>query len=188
MIGAIIGAATGVAGSILGGNAAKKAAQRARRAIENQKRENEDWWRLKSNVDYTKSADNQYALQQGYKRMQSMMDRDAGTQAVMGGSEAAGAAAKQAQADAMAGVVAQVAANTAAQRRADEGQYLQTKRSLDNQLVGIDTAEAQANTQAASAAMKAGMELATADAQAHLDNGKGLFGEMFKKKQIKTEP
>lgn len=186
MIGAIIGAATGVAGSILGGNAAKKAAQRARRAIENQKRENEDWWRLKSNVDYTKSADNQYALQQGYKRMQSMMDRDAGTQAVMGGSEAAGAAAKQAQADAMAGVVAQVAANTAAQRRADEGQYLQTKRSLDNQLVGIDTAEAQANTQAASQAMSAGMNLATVDAKAMLDNGKGLFEGMFAKKKVEN--
>lgn len=183
MIGAIIGAAAGVGGSILGGIKASKAAKRAKAAVERGKAENENWWRLKSNVDYTKSADNQYALEQGRQRMNQMLDRSAGTEAVMGGTEAASAASKQAATQAMADTVAKVAANADAQRRADEQTYLQNKRNYDQQLINIENAQAQANTQAANQAMQAGLGLAVADAQAHLDNGKGLFETMFSKKK-----
>ena len=82
----------------------------------------------------------------------------------------------------MADVTSDIASNATARKDTVEQQYLSTKNDLNNQRVSMYTGQAQANTQAASQAMGAGMGMIGADMRSHLDNGKGLFELLFKKK------
>ena len=64
-----------------------------------------------------------------------------------------------------------------------ESQYLNTKNNISNQRLSIYNQQAANATQAANQGLQAGMGLVGADAQAHLDKGKGLFESIFKSKQ-----
>lgn len=182
MIGAAIGAASGLAGSIFGGIKARKAAKKAQRALDKADKENQDWYNRRYNEDYMQSAEAQSALNKAREYAMEQYKNARGAATVGGASDESVAQQKAAANKMMADMTSDIASNATARKDAVEQQYLSTKNDLNNQRVSMYTGQAQANTQAASQAMGAGMGMIGADMRSHLDNGKGLFELLFKKK------
>ena len=158
MIGAIVGAASSLASGIAGGIKARKAARKANAVLDKQAKENEDWFNRRYNEDYTQSAEAQAALTKARELADEQYRKASGT--------ASG-----------------IATNATARKDAVESQYLNTKNNISNQRLSIYNQQAANATQAANQGLQAGMGLVGADAQAHLDKGKGLFESIFKSKQ-----
>ena len=181
MIGAIIGAAGGLASSIWGGVQAKKAAEKANNELANQRQKNEDWYRRRYNEDYTQSAEAQAAMTRARELAREQMQAARGTAAVMGGTEAGIAAAQGAANDMLADTMSGIAQNATARKDAVESQYLQTDAALSQQQQNVYNQQAANSTAAANQGMQAGMSLLGADAQSHLEYGKGLFSDLWRK-------
>lgn len=181
MIGAIIGAAGGLASSIWGGAQAKKAAKDANNELADQRKKNEDWYRRRYNEDYTQSAEAQAAMTRARELAREQMQAARGTAAVMGGTEAGIAAAQGAANDMLADTMSGIAQNATARKDAVESQYLQTENALSQQQQNVYNQQAANSTAAANQGMAAGMSLLGADAQSHLEYGKGLFSDLWKK-------
>lgn len=181
MIGAIIGAAGSVASSLIGGAQAKRAAENANNELANQRQKNEDWYRRRYNEDYTQSAEAQAAMTRARELAREQMQAARGTAAVMGGTEAGIAAAQGAANDMLADTMSGIAQNATARKDAVESQYLQTDAALSQQQQQVYNQQAANSTAAANQGMVAGMSLLGADAQSLMENGRGLFGEMWKK-------
>lgn len=181
MIGAIIGAAGGLASSIWGGVQAKKAAEKANNELANQRQKNEDWYRRRYNEDYTQSAEAQAAMTRARELAREQMQAARGTAAVMGGTEAGIAAEQGAANDMLADTMSGIAQNATARKDAVESQYLQTDAALSQQQQNVYNQQAANSTAAANQGMQAGMSLLGADAQSHLEYGKGLFSDLWRK-------
>lgn len=181
MIGTIIGAAGGLASSIWGGVQASKAAKKANDELAAQRQKNEDWYRRRYNEDYTQSAEAQAAMTKARELAQEQMKAARGTAAVMGGTEAGVAAQQQAANKMLADTMSGIAQNATARKDAVESQYLQTENALSQQQQGVYNQQAANSTAAANQGMAAGMSLLGADAQSHLEYGKGLFSDLWKK-------
>lgn len=178
MIGAAIGAVAGLAGSIIGGIKASKAAKKAQKALDKAEKDNQDWYNRRYNEDYMQSAEAQSALSKAREYAMEQYKNARGAAAVGGATDES--VAQQKAANKMMGdVTSGIAANATARKDAVEQQYLSTKSNLNNQRVSMYTGQAQANTQAASQAMGAGMGMIGADMQSHLNNGKGMFETLF---------
>lgn len=182
MIGSIVGAAAGVAGGIIGGISASKARKKANKVLDQQEKDNEQWYKRKSGEDYTQSAEAQSALNRAREMADEQYKRAAGAAAVGGGTEESVALAKQGANDMVSDTMEGIATNATARKDAAEQQYLQKKENIANQRVSIYTQQAASAAQAGSQAMSAGMGVVGADMQSYLSNGKGLFETMFKKK------
>lgn len=182
MIGAAIGAATGLAGSIFGGIKARKAAKRARKALDKADRENQEWYNRRYNEDYTQSAEAQAALTKARDYAMEQYRNARGAAAVGGATDESVAQQKATANQMMAGVTSDIVGNATARKDAVEQQYLSTKNDINNQRISMYNNQAQAATQAASQAMGAGMGMIGSDLQSHLNNGKGMFESLFKKK------
>lgn len=181
MIGAIIGAAGSVASSLIGGAQAKRAAEKANKELADQRQKNEDWYRRRYNEDYTQSAEAQAAMTRARELAREQMQAARGTAAVMGGTEAGIAAAQGAANDMLADTMSGIAQNATARKDAVESQYLQTDAALSQQQQNVYNQQAANSTAAANQGMAAGMSLLGADAQSHLEYGKGLFSDLWKK-------
>lgn len=144
----LLGSALGVAGSIFGGISASKAMKKVQRNIENQQRENQDWFDRRYNEDGTQRADAQRMITLVSDSIKRRNKQAAGTAAVMGGTDESVAVAKEANNKALSDTVSQVAANADARKDKIEGQYLQTKQDLNNQLNDLQQKKAQNTAQA----------------------------------------
>lgn len=144
----LLGSALGVAGSIFGGISASKAMKKVQRNIENQQRENQDWFDRRHNEDGTQRADAQRMITLVSDSIKRRNKQAAGTAAVMGGTDESVAVAKEANNKALSDTVSQVAANADARKDKIEGQYLQTKQDLNNQLNDLQQKKAQNTAQA----------------------------------------
>ncbi len=144
----LLGSALGVAGSIFGGISASKAMKKVQRNIENQQRENQDWFDRRYNEDGTQRADAQRMITLVSDSIKRRNKQAAGTAAVMGGTDESVAMAKEANNKALSDTVSQVAANADARKDKIEGQYLQTKQDLNNQLNDLQQKKAQNTAQA----------------------------------------
>lgn len=181
MIGAIAGAAGGLASSIWGGIQASKAAKKANNELANQRQKNEDWYRRRYNEDYTQSAEAQAAMTRARELAREQMQAARGTVAVMGGTEAGIAAAQGAANDMLADTMSGIAQNATARKDAVEGQYMQTDAALSQQQQNVYNQQAANSTAAANQGVAASMSLLGADVQSHLEYGKGLFSDLWKK-------
>lgn len=179
MIGAIIGAATSVAGGIMGGVNAAKAQREAKNQLNRSHTETSDALRRQINQDYTQTAQAQAALNAAKENFDNRIGQAEGAQAVAGGTDASVAQAKQQANDAMANAVSNVAVNGEQMARQAENQQIAENQNYRNQMANIATQKAAANAQAGSQAMQAGLNLAAADMQSHLDNGKGIFEKKY---------
>lgn len=179
MIGAIIGAVGSVASSIIGGVQAKNAAENANKELAAQRQKNEDWYQRRYNEDYTQSAEAQAAMTRARELAREQMASARGASAVMGGTEAGIAAQQQAANNMLADTMSGIAEDAQARKDAVESQYMQTDAALSQQQQAVYNQQAANSTAAANAGMQAGMSLLGADAQAYMDRGKGLFGEMW---------
>lgn len=181
MIGAIIGAAGSIASSLIGGAQAKKAAEKANKELADQRQKNEDWYRRRYNEDYTQSAEAQAAMTKARELAQEQMKAARGVAAVMGGTEAGIAAQRQAANKMLADTMSGIAQDATARKDAVESQYLQNEAALSQQQQGVYNQQAANSAAAANQGMAAGMSLLGADAQSHLEYGKGLFSDLWKK-------
>ena len=138
MIGSLISAGLQVAGSIIGGIKASKAAKKAKRRVESQKRDNEDWFNRRYYEDATQRGDAQRVLTKTAEAIRERNRQAAGVQAVMGGTDESVAAAKMANSEALADATSGIVANADARKDAIEAQYRERDAQLDEKLAGIE--------------------------------------------------
>ena len=140
MIGALIGAGLSAASSIYGGIQASKAAKKAKRETEAQRRRNQNWFDQRYNEDATQRADAQRLLTITEENIRDRNKAAAGNQAVMGGTDESLAATKSANNQALSQTASMINAQAEAQkddieqqyRHADEG-YSQDSRNIEYQ-------------------------------------------------------
>ncbi len=149
MIGSLIGGAIGIGASIYGGIKASQAMKKVQGNIEQQQKDNQNWYDRRYNEDATQRADAQRILQLTQENIKKRNQAAAGSAAVMGGTEESVAATKAANAQAMADAAAQIAANGEKRKDSIESTYMQNKKGLDQQLNQMEVNKANAITQAA---------------------------------------
>lgn len=163
MIGSIISGAAGAAmkigGAIAGNRAAKRAAQRAKGIVEQQQRENDDWFDRRYNEDATQRADAQRLLTMTQESIRNRNRQAAATAAVMGGTNEAVAAEKAANNQALADTMSQINAEAANRKDQIEGQYRAQNANLNQQLIDIENARAQSVKEAANGLADVGSDI-----------------------------
>lgn len=144
MIGSLIGGALKLGGSIFGGISASKAMKKVQKNLENQQRENQDWYDRRYNEDATQRADAQRILAITEQNIRNRNRQAAGTAAVMGGTDESVAATKAANASAMADAASQIA--IAGEQRKDqvESQFMTRKENINKQLNDLELKKANA--------------------------------------------
>lgn len=160
IFGSAIGGALGIGGAIFGGISASKAMKKAKRNIENQMRENQNWYDRRYNEDATQRADAQRILTMTNENIRQRNQAAAGTQAVMGGTEESVAAAKAANNQALADATSQIAVNGERRKDQIESQYMSTKAELNEKLNALEQAKAGAVSQAVQGVAQAGANIA----------------------------
>ena len=160
MIGSILGGAMGIGGSIFGGLSAAKAMKNVKKNLENQQRENRDWYDRNYNEDATQRADAQRVLAMTEQSIRERNRQAAGTAAVMGGSDESVAATKAANAQAMADAASQIA--VAGDRRKDsiEQQFQERKAAINDKLNEVERQKAGMISQAVSGVASSAANLA----------------------------
>lgn len=148
ILGSAIGGALGIGASIWGGVSASKAMKRVKKNLNNQMKENQNWYDQRYNEDATQRADAQAMITATQDAIRERNKQAAGSAAVMGGTEESVAATKQANADAMAQTASNITVNAENRKDQIESQYLQTKASLNEQLNNLEQAKAQNTAQA----------------------------------------
>lgn len=162
MIGSLVGAGLSAVGSIFGGISASKAMKKVKNNLENQKRENQDWYDRRYNEDATQRADAQRILSKTEESIRNRNRQAAGSAAVMGGTEESVAAAKAANNAALADAAATIAANADARKDQIEAQYQQKKAQVDDALNNLEMNKAQAISSAVQGVAQAGAGIAGA--------------------------
>lgn len=160
IFGSAIGGALGIGGAIFGGISASKAMKRAKKMVEEQKKENQDWYDRRYNEDSTQRADAQRILTQTNEAIRRRNQAAAGSAAVMGGTEESVAATKAANAQAIADATSQIAVNGERRKDQIESHYLQTKSDLNQQLQNLEIGKANAVSQAVQGVASAGANMA----------------------------
>ena len=145
MLGAmsLIGAGVKAAGSIYGGIKASKAIREQKRNIENQLRENQDWYDQRYNEDATQRADAQRLLTMTEDSIRNRNQQASGAQAVMGGTDESVAAAREANNAALSQSMSNINAAAEARKSNIEQQYMSTKANLNQQLNALSGQKAQ---------------------------------------------
>ncbi|WP_462375798.1 hypothetical protein [Segatella buccae] len=160
MIGSIVGAGMKVGGAIFGGISASKAMKKMKQNIQNQMRENQDWYDRRYNEDATQRADAQRLLTMTEDSIRKRNQAAAGAQAVMGGTDESVAAAKEANSQALSDTTSNIAAAADQRKDAIEQQYMATKSNLNQQLNDLTQKKAQAISSAVQGVADAGSGIA----------------------------
>ena len=147
-------------GSIFGGISASKAMKKVQKNLENQQRENQDWYDRRYNEDATQRADAQRILAITEQNIRNRNRQAAGTAAVMGGTDESVAATKAANASAMADAASQIAIAGDQRKDSIEQQYMATKASLNDKLNEMEKQKANAISQAVQGASNAAGSIA----------------------------
>lgn len=168
MIGAAIGGAMKIGGAIFGGVSASKAMKQVKKNLEQQRRDNQDWYDRRYNEDATQRADAQRILTITNENIRQRNKQSAGVAAVMGGTEESVAATKAANNQAMAEAASQIA--VAGDRRKDsiESQYRATDHNLQSQLNNMEMQRANMIKQAVGGISSAAGNMAN-DIEDYLD-------------------
>ncbi len=134
MLGGIIGAAGGALGGVLGGISRNKALKQQMKMVNEQKKENQNWYDRRYNEDATQRADAQAMLTQTAEAIKQRNRASAGSAAVMGGTEESVAATKAANAQALSDATSKIV--VAGEQRKDqiENQYRERNNALNAQL------------------------------------------------------
>lgn len=167
-------------GAIMGGISSRKHMRRARRMLQEQKEKNQNWYDRRINEDGTQKADAQRLLELTRKGIEDRNKRAAEVSAVMGGDQAAVAAAQQRNNEAIADTMSNINAQAEANKSAIEQQYMAREAELTGQQQQMETQRAQ---QSAAAWQAAGNALSEAGGQiAGAMSGGLLGGGAFTKK------
>ena len=139
----LIGSALGAAGSIAGGIASTRAANNARKMVEQEKNDNQNWYDRRFNEDATQKADAQRILSMTEESIKNRNKQAAGSQAVMGGTDESTAAAKAVNNQALSDATGTISALAEKQKNRVEDQYQQNKSVINQDLENIEQQKAQ---------------------------------------------
>lgn len=148
MIGSAIGGALKIGGAIFGGISQARAAKKIRQNIENQQKENQDWYDRRYNEDMTQRADAVALINRTEESIRNRNKNAAATAAVMGGTNEALAAQRAANNAALTDTMSQIAVAADARKDAIENQYRNRSADLISQ-VNENEAQKAANIAAA---------------------------------------
>lgn len=162
ILGSAIGGALGIGGAIFGGISASKAMKKAKENVENEMKENRDWYNRRYNEDSTQRADAQRILTMTQDSIRERNRQASGAQAVMGGTEESVAAAKAANNQALADAASRIAVAGDARKDNIENQYINTKHQMNEELRNIELKRAAAVSQAIQGVAQAGANMAGA--------------------------
>ena len=123
-----------VGASIFGGKKNAKAMKEVQANLEQQKKDNQNWYDRRYNEDSTQRADAQRLLTMTEESIQTRNKQAAGAAAVMGGTEESVAAAKAANNQALTETMSQISAQADARKDAIEQQFQQNNTALQNQM------------------------------------------------------
>lgn len=145
---ALIGAGASIIGNVLQRNAQERAYKRQQEQLDATRARETAHYNRRYYEDGTQRADTQRALTQAREALLKSNRAAMGSNAVMGGTNAQAAAAKEASNNAYANAVASAAAG--AERRKDivDQNYQTRMDALDAQQMSLDAANDQANAQA----------------------------------------
>lgn len=148
MIGSIIGAGMQAVGSIWGGISRAKAMKRAKKNLQEQEAKNDAWYNRRYNEDAMQLAASQAAMRRAEESIMSRNRRSEGQAAVMGLTDEAQAAAREANAAALADTASNIA--VAGQSRKDniEQSYQSKDASIQQGLRDMEMGKAGAIAQA----------------------------------------
>lgn len=152
-----------VGGAIFGGISASKAMKKMKQNIQNQMRENQDWYDRRYNEDATQRADAQRLLTMTEDSIRKRNQAASGAQAVMGGTDESVAAAKEANSQALSDTTSNIAAAADQRKDAIEQQYMATKSNLNQQLNDLQQKKAQAISSAVQGVADTGGDILKAD-------------------------
>lgn len=160
VLGGAIGAGLGAIGSIFGGISASKAMRRVKDNLNDQRRQNQDWYNRRYNEDATQRAESQAMITRTEESIRNRNRQAAGVQAVMGGTDESVAASKAANNQALADATATIAVN--AERRKDniEAQYQAKDEALQQQLNDLEREKGGQVSQAVQGVAQAGANIA----------------------------
>lgn len=147
MLGLALGAAQ-LGAQIFGGIKNAREARKQRNMLQRQQQDNQAWYDRRYNEDPTQRADAQRLLTMTQEQIKNRNKAAAGTQAVMGGTDASTAATKEANSRAIADVAGNIAANNEARKDAIESRYQNVRHGLTGQQMAMSQQQ-QANTAAA---------------------------------------
>lgn len=134
LIGSIVGGAMNIGASIFGGIKNAKAMKEVQANLEQQKKDNQNWYDRRYNEDSTQRADAQRLLTMTEESIKNRNKQAAGAAAVMGGTEESVAAAKAANNQALTETMSQISAQADARKDAIEQQFQQNNTALQNQM------------------------------------------------------
>lgn len=160
LLGGAIGAGLGAVGSIFGGISASKAMRKVKNNLNEQRRQNQDWYERRYNEDATQRADAQAILTRTQESIRNRNRQAAGTQAVMGGTEESVAAAKAANNQVLSDAAASIAVNAERRKDAIESQFQAKDEALQQQLNDMEMRKAANTAQAVQGVAQAGMNIA----------------------------
>lgn len=161
-IGAIIGGGLDAASSIFGHVQALKAMKKVRKNLQQRQKALKAWYDQRYNEDALQRADAQRVLAQTEEIIRNRSRQSAGTQAVMGGTEASAAAAREANSQTLSSTMASMAASAASRKDAVEQQYMKTRDSLDDSLNDLEINKAGEIAKAVQGVADAGGKMAKA--------------------------
>lgn len=161
-IGAIIGGGLDAASSIFGHVQALKAMKKVRKNLQQRQKANKAWYDQRYNEDALQRADAQRVLAQTEEIIRNRSRQSAGTQTVMGGTEASAAAAREANSQTLSSTMASMAASAASRKDAVEQQYMKTRDSLDDSLNDLEINKAGEIAKAVQGVADAGGKMAKA--------------------------
>ena len=149
----------GLIGGILGQQESAAANRKAQRLLNKQKKDNENWYRIQKNSDYTLRADVQAAINKQRELLNERYKAAEKSAVVSGATDEAIAAQKEASANAMANTMADVAAAGAEHKDRVEQQYLANKSKLEGEQINLDRERAAQNSAAVGQIMSAGVNM-----------------------------
>lgn len=179
MIGAIIGAVGSVAASLIAAHNQRKQAENAEKERAAQQAQLDEWYNRRKNEDVMQLSDVQAALNNARDLSRENIEAARGRAAVMGGGQQELAAAQESSNKMIGDVSRSVAATGTARKDAAEETYLEGSQNLSNARIAEANQRNASIANAASQGIAAGLQMATADAQSHLNNSKGMFETMF---------
>lgn len=163
MITGLIAGAAGLAGSIIGAASASKNAKKARRLIQQQRDDNEQWYNIKASQDYTQRADTQAAINRQRELLSEQYEQARKQNVVAGGSDEALARQQKAANESLSQSTTDIAAAGAAYKDAVEQQYRSQDAALNQQQAATYSQQAAQVAQAAGQVAGAGFNLLGTD-------------------------
>lgn len=158
----LAGAGASAISSFFGGISARKAAEKARQRLEEERARENAWYLRRYNEDYSDTAAGRNMIRQAKDYARQNWKRAAGAQAVAGGTDAAVAEAKNAGNKMVGNAIAGMAAEDTARKANVDAQHNAAERSYTQQQAEIENNRAAQITNAAQQASNAIMNGAIA--------------------------